>query len=366
VTRGSDAPLVVAVEASRMAHDVRGIGRYVRALLPRLLAQRTALRLVLLVRTARDAEPMVQRLDSLGLSSDRVEVRAFRDVAVASADLHWYPWNIARPAPRAGPVVVTIHDVAPLAMPDPRRSKWLQNRRWRRLYDATARRATIIIADSEFTAAEVQRELGVERDRLRVVPLAADDFEIPPADRDEEALRRLGVTRPFVLAVGAVDRRKNLALLQRAMPAVVRSAPGATLVLVGPRSEAGATAGDPPWQRTVGFVSEADLATLYRTTRALVAPSAYEGFGLPVLEAMRLGAPAICARAASLPEVGGDAARYVEPHDEAQLTAAIVELLADDRIDARMRQASLHRAAHFSWDATARLTLDAFDEALLR
>jgi glycosyltransferase involved in cell wall biosynthesis len=355
--------MVVAVEASRLLHDVRGIGRYVRALLPRLLAQRPGLRLSLFVKHERDIEPVREWAGSLGVGSERVSVQLVREMTRSRADLFWYPWNIARPAPAHGAIVVTIHDLAPLVLPDPRRRKWWPNYRWRRLYRATAKRATIIIADSHFTASEVQRELAVPLERLRVVHLAADDFDVRPVEPDEDVLARLGVRSPFVLAVGAVDRRKNLAFLQQAMPAVAEVFPAARLVLVGPRPADGLEQRDPPWQQTLGFVSEADLAALYRSARALIVPSRHEGFGLPVLEGMRLGAPVICTRVTSLPEVAGDAALYVELGDVAQLTAAIRRVLCDDELVASLRAASLAQSARFSWDETARQTLAAFDDA---
>jgi len=267
--------------------------------------------------------------------------------------------------PRREPVVATIHDAAPLAFPDPRLGKWWQNRRWRRLYEATAARATLIITDAKFTAGELDRLLDVSPDRIRVVPLAADDVRIPPPSRDAEALARLGVQRPYVLAVSAQDRRKNLALLERAMPHVADLLPGAALVMVGPsRGDAAST--EPGWRRSLGFVKDDDLVSLYRGARALVVPSLYEGFGLPVLEAMQVGTPVICARTSSLPEVGGAAARYVSPTDEGQLALAIADLLTDDDAYESARQAGMAQAARFSWDRTARLTLDAFDSALGR
>jgi glycosyltransferase involved in cell wall biosynthesis len=357
-------PMRIAVECSRLAHDTRGIGRYVRALLPRLLAQRPGLRLLPFARRRGELDELRRTLVALGVSGERVEPSAFMQLDDGDADLWWYPWNIARPAPRSGMVVATVLDVAPLAFPDPRRTKWWQNRRWRRLYAATAKRAKVLIAISEFTTNEVERLLDVPRTRIRVTPLAADDFTIPPPERDAAALARLGVRTPYVLAVNAADRRKNIGLLDRAMPHVVDLVPSARLVLVGPRRSE--LASEPAWQHSTGYVSEEDLASLYRCSRAVVVPSVYEGFGLPVLEAMRLGAPVISARTSSLPEVAGDAALYVSATDEGQLALAIARLLTDDVMHDTLQRAGRAREARFSWDDTARLTLEAFDAALGR
>ena len=148
------------------------------------------------------------------------------------------------------------------------------------------------------------------------------------------------------------------------MPRVAETHPGATLVLAGPRRGAGHARMDPAWQRTLGFVSEDDLVSLYRCARAVIAPSSYEGFGLPVLEAMQLGTPVISARASSLPEVGGDAAAYVDQDDDAALARLIRRVLDEDRLHAEMRAAGLAQSARFSWDETARQTLAAFDDAI--
>jgi glycosyltransferase involved in cell wall biosynthesis len=355
---------VVAVEASRLAQELRGIGREVWALLPRLVHERPSLRLVLLLRRSGDAEPIRRRLAELGAPLDRVTFEPLAAIDRVRADVFWYPWNVSLPAPRRGVVVATIQDVAPLVLPDPRRRKWLKNFRWRRRYGYTARRADMIIAISRFTSDEVHRVLHVPYERMRVTLLAADDLRIPPAERDAEALARLGVHPPYVLAVGAADRRKNLGLLERAMPRVAAAFPQTTLVLAGPRRGRAQRRGDPSWQRTLGFVSEEDLVTLYRCAHAVVAPSSYEGFGLPVLEAMQLGAPVICARASSLPEAAGDAAVYVEPDDDAALAREIGRIIGSEEAFRSLREASLAQSARFSWDETARLTLAAFDDAV--
>ena len=355
-------PILVAVEASRLEAERRGIGRYVRALLPRLLEQRPELRLRLFVKP-RHVEMIERRYAENPETRDRVEVVSLRKLRRTSADLFWYPWNTVTPLPGHGAVVTTIHDVAPLVLPDPRFLRWRKNYRWRVRYAETARRSTLVIADSAFTAAEVHRMLGYPRDRMRVVLLAADDFPVPPADQDEEALLRLGVQRPFVLAVGAADPRKNLGLLQRAMPQVIAAHPKLKLVLAGPRRDDG---DDParPWEKTLGFVREDELAALYRSAEVLVMPSTYEGFGLPMLEAMRLGTPVIGADASSLPEVGGSAARWVDPHDVAQLATEIRRVLGDTGVRSAMCAASIAQASRFSWDETARQTLHAFDDAM--
>lgn len=356
--------LAVAVEATRLLHDLRGIGRYVRAVLPRLVSLRPDLRLTLFAKNRNDVDELTAAVESDPARWGYPRVLHVRQMAGSRSDVFWYPWNVASPVPSHGAVVVTMHDVAPLVLPDPRWSRSLRNFRSRHRYATTARRAAIIIADSSFTADEAERVLGIPRERIRIALLAADDFPVPPACEDAATLARCGVSRPFVLAVGAPDRRKNLAFLQRAMHRVVAANPHVTLVLAGPRRRLEAPLPATPWMRTLGFVSDHDLAVLYRTAAALVMPSVYEGFGLPVLEAMRLGGPVICLRASSLPEVAGDAAVWFDRCDEADLAAAIVRVLSDDGMRARMRIAGLQHAARFSWDETARGTLGAFDDAL--
>jgi glycosyltransferase involved in cell wall biosynthesis len=355
------APLLVAVEATRLSREVRGIGRYVRALLPRLVALRPGLKLALFAKNQKDVDALRPQFAHM---RDHVTIHPVREMLKSGADVFWYPWNVAAPTPSRGAVVVTMHDIVPIAHPDPRLRGWQKNLRWRRRYSSTAKRATLIIADSQFTAEEIHRMLGVAYDRMRVVLLAADDFTVPSAASDREALERLGVKQPFVLAVGAADRRKNLELLERAMPHVIAERPDTTLVLAGPRRDPHAPLPDASWRQTLGFVSEQELVALYRGASVLVMPSTYEGFGLPVLEAMRVGTPVICARASSLPEVAGDAAALIDPDDDAALASIILRVMTDAGLNASMRAASLAQSARFSWDETARQTIGAFEEAI--
>jgi glycosyltransferase involved in cell wall biosynthesis len=234
-----------------------------------------------------------------------------------------------------------------------------------------ARRADMLIADSHFTSDEIRRVLGVPRDRIRVVHLAADDRPVPAATDDRATLERLGVRRPYLLSVGADDRRKNLDLLQRVMDRLAVTLPELTLVQVGPRRRS--WLGSDPTQagtQTLGFVTDEALTALYRSAAALVMPSRYEGFGLPVLEAMRLGTPVICTRASSLPEVAGPAAAWVDPGDAEAFAEAfaktITSVVTDGATSARLRAGGELRATLFSWDETARRTLQVFDEARRR
>ena len=355
----------LAVEVSRLAREVRGIGRYVRALLPRLMALRPELRLTLFTKP-RDVTRVRNGLGALGLTSERVDVRSIRELGRTEADLLWYPWNVALPAPPRGAVVVTIHDIAPVVHPDPRRRRAWKNWKWRRRYGNTVRDATLLLCVSRFTRDEVHRVFGVPMQRLRAVPLAADDGIGTPAAcaGDAATLERLGVRAPFVLAVGAAERRKNLPLLERAMPQAVTRVPELMLALAGPRNERVVGGDLAPWKRTLGFVSAEELATLYRSAVCLVIPSRYEGFGLPVLEAMRLGTPVICTRASSLPEVGGDAAIYVDPDDDRGLADEIVRVTCDAGLRASMAAAGMAWSARFTWDETARCTLAALDDAV--
>ena len=355
--------MLIAVEATRLETEVRGIGRYVRAILPRLVALRSDLHLLLFAKTHRGVASLTESVARDPALRDRASVRHIREMARTAADIHWYPWNVIRPAPRRGATVVTVHDVAQVALPDPRWLAWRKNLRWRLRFKRSAKIATLMLADSAFTAAEIARVLGVGADRVRVALLAANDFILPPAVDDAAALARLGVRAPYVLTVGAAERRKNHDQLERAMRSVVASHPAATLVLAGPRRHVSAPSADAPWMQTLGFVSDADLAALYRNAAAFVMPSTYEGFGLPVLEAMRCGAPVICARAASLPEVAGDAAEWVNPGDEVALANSISRVLGDESLRRTLAASSLARAETFNWDETARCTLRAFDEA---
>jgi alpha-1,3-rhamnosyl/mannosyltransferase len=225
------------------------------------------------------------------------------------------------------------------------------------------RRAASLLPVSEWTRQDLVRLFPRAAGKERVILEAA----APPAHVADgaEAAARLGLERPFVLSVGTLEPRKNLGRLVEAwsrLPDALRREH--TLALVGARgweldevlAPVRASGDD---IRMTGFVSDEDLAALYAGCAVFAYPSLYEGFGLPVLEAMQQGAPVLCSSSSSLPEVGGDAVVYVDPRDAGSIATVLERLLRDPGERARLAAAGPVRAAQFSWDETARLTYEA-------
>ena len=270
----------------------------------------------------------------------------------------------------APPVVLTIHDVSYA-----RRPEWYPYRRdaaRRAFYRGSAHAARIILTDSEFSAAEIVAAYGIPRDRIVVAPLGVDG-RFTPAGRGDACELPQEISAPFVLHVGDLHERRNLATVVDAVIGARRHFGGASavsLVLAGVDRGVGnaicaiaAGAGVPEAVVKLGPVGEGLLLSLYRCATAFVYPSQYEGFGLPVLEAMACGTPVIASRAASMPEVLGDAGILLDPLDVPVWTQAIVDVVNDDDRRGRMRAKGLARAAQFTWSRTAALTLEAYRRA---
>jgi glycosyltransferase involved in cell wall biosynthesis len=267
--------------------------------------------------------------------------------------------------------VVTLHDLAFELYPATHTPA-------SRAYDAatgdSVRHAQRVIAVSQRTASDAVRLLGVDPSRVRVVPEAAGPaFGPRPREHLAPLARRFGFRedQPYVLFVGTLEPRKNVPLLLEAF-AGVRQRVDAQLVLVGARgwldepifaAHARSNVGEAA--HFVGWVDEADLAVLYSHAGVLALPSLYEGFGLPVLEAMACGAPVVCSNAGPLPEVAADAAILLPPTDPAVWADAIVRILSQPRLAADLRARGVARAAAFSWERTALATREVYREALL-
>jgi len=263
------------------------------------------------------------------------------------------------------PTIVTVHDLIPLRFP----AELLPRRRQRlfyRLMIAAVRRARHLICDSLSTRADLMSLLAIPAERITVAPLAADPMfttAAPPGDARPAALP----AGAFVVHVGGPAPHKNLSRVLRAMALLwATGAVDAHVVCVSSLPCDPATL----WPEAalhrgrihvLEDVPAPSLRWLYQHALCLVFPSLYEGFGLPVLEAMASGCPVIASRRASLPEVGGDAALYVEPLEIDSVRRALAEVIGDPRRREAMRAAGLRHAQRFSYDATARTTLDVYE-----
>ena len=223
------------------------------------------------------------------------------------------------------------------------------------------RRAQAFECISHATAGDLVDRFPRSAGRVHVVPLAAHERFVPSGPRGEIE------GRPFVLGVGTLEPRKNLPRLIEAFAGLSDEVRGDRLLVL---------AGTSGWQsdetfsslgrhrhlvRPLGHVSDDRLALLYRSADLFAYPSLFEGFGLPVLEAMQSGTPVVTSRRSSLPEVAGDAALYVDPEDVASIRAALTRGLTDTRERERLRQSGLERAGAFSWARTGAETISVLE-----
>ncbi len=264
------------------------------------------------------------------------------------------------------PSVITFYDFAALAYPE------LYDPRERSYYDTiiprSAQRASAVIAISERTKADAVRAFGLDEDKVVVTPLGVDPQFRPVPDAAQLVRDRYGVGPGYILGcVGSGHPRKNL----KAVVSAFELMPGAgvDLVIVGSvqrDQEACALIEASPRRERIhalGYVPETDLPAIYSAAGALCFPSLFEGFGLPVLEAMACGTPVVCSAAGALGEVAGDAAMVVEPENRPRIAEALECVLTDERARSDLAQRGLAQARRYTWDRTARLTLEAYHRA---
>ena len=265
------------------------------------------------------------------------------------------------------PQVVTVHDLTLLTHPEWHEASKVRYFGWAMRRAVAA--ATRVLCVSATTAADLAERLDVPADRVDVTPLGTD-LHPASAEAVDVVRRRLGLDGPYLLGLGTVEPRKDLPALVRAFAALAAELPH-RLVLAGlagwgAGALAAAVAASGVADRIVlpGYVPEADKAALFTGADVFVYPSRYEGFGLPVLEAMACGVPVVTTTGGSLPEVAGDAATLVDPGDADALAAAIAKLATDPaaRQDAAAR--GRQRAGAFTWDRCAALTAAAYQRAL--
>lgn len=272
------------------------------------------------------------------------------------------------PQDHYGKLIVTIYDISFLTLPECHTEA---NRRHclKGTLDAV-RYADCIIAISNHGKQELVKFFDVDPDKIIVTHLAAKDIFAPCGiEEQNRVLEKYGITRDFIFTVGSFEPRKNIGTLVRAYvnlpeniktqhPLVIAGGKGWLNVEIDALIESQASA---QIQR-IGYVDEQDLPALYSAAAAFVYPSLYEGFGLPILEAMSCGAPVITSNTSSMPEISGDAALLFDPANVQQLTTLLLEMMENEKIRKELSRKGIERAGQFSWEKTARATLKMYED----
>jgi glycosyltransferase involved in cell wall biosynthesis len=265
--------------------------------------------------------------------------------------------------------VVTVHDLIYARFPDAHAG--IRDKGMKVLVPRAARRSDRVIVDSQSTREDLMRLVGIPPERIDVVPLGLGTVqrETPLSERELRARFDIGERR-VLLSLSAKRPHKNLRALIGALarlPAEGRPLlvlPGYATAHESELLEFARAAGVEPDVRFLGWCAGEEVEGLWAIAEAFVLPSLYEGFGLPVLEAMARGVPVACSNASSLPEVAGDAALLFDPHDEGAIADALGRLLGDPALREELRTRGLARAREFSWERAARLTLESYARAL--
>jgi glycosyltransferase involved in cell wall biosynthesis len=368
--------LRIGIDGRAFASPAAGVRRYIKGLTRALLALGEPLEIIALGGTDASILPAgvghVAEPPHLPTNLGWTLVGLPRAATRAGVDLVHAPAYTA-PFWSPAPVVLTIHDVSYERHPQwyPYRRDWAR----RAFYRRSAHVASHILTVSHFSATEITVAYGIPPERMTVTPLGVDGAFMA-ADAGLPGDRPPGVSVPYLLHVGDLHERRNLEMLMGAVLAARREselARGLSLVLVGTDLGVGeavcamaARSGAADAVVRLGSINEKRLRALYRGAVALTYPSLYEGFGLPLIEAMACGAPVIASNVASMPEVLGDAGVLLDPLDEAAWTRTIIDVLTSPETRDRLREAGRRRAAAFTWERTARLTLDVYRRTVAR
>lgn len=373
----------VALNARILQAPRTGIGQYVSSLTQALRDQAdVSLELFLGRQWAMDLPPapmpgysrrasLAKRVPSAYRIRRWLEQGNFdRGLRTRAVDLYHEPslW----PLEFDGPMVMTLHDLTHVHYPHTQPADRLAE--IERHVGKGVERAQYVLTDSEHVADEVRRHFSLPHERVLVAPLGYAPRFRPRTDEElANTLASFGLSAgQYLICVGTLEPRKNLQLALRAhalLPASLRTR--LPLVIVGMpgwRSEGldetldAAVKGG--WAKVLGYQRDDVLAELLAGAKALLFPSLYEGFGLPVLEAMASGVPVLLTRSSSLPEVAGEAGIYVDAQDPQEMCTAVQELVDDFSLWERCRALGLERAREFSWQRCARITSEAYRKAV--
>lgn len=290
---------------------------------------------------------------------------------ILAAELRRRPVDILHVQYTAPPLapcdtVVMIHDLSFEHLPETfKRRSWMQMRLTVR---RTARSASHVVTDSEYSRQDILRTYRLPPERVTTTPLAASSRFKPVNDRS--VLEKYGIAGDYILAVGSIQPRKNIARLIRAYTLMLSQHRGDVpkLVVVGKNAwlfeetvRAAAVSSASEHIVFTGYVPENDLAALYTGALCFAYPSFFEGFGIPLLEAMRCGTPTITSDQTCFPEVVGDASLMIDPFDEQSIADGLWRMISDAELREELRRRGFARSSLFDWRETARLTLDVYE-----
>jgi glycosyltransferase involved in cell wall biosynthesis len=296
------------------------------------------------------------RARQAGMALEALAPRRPADPALRGTDVVHYPLTV--PLPKAGlPTVVSLADLAHRDLPHLFAPAERAFRRW--AYDASARRADVVVTYTEFMRDRIAEGLGIPRERFVVAPHGVEGrFSTAAGPDDAAVLESLGVRRPYCLYPANLWPHKNHARLLEAFRE--QPDPDTRLVLTGQRERRGRwldervrALGLEGRVSHLGHVADRAMPTLYRQAEMLVFPSLYEGFGVPVIEAMASGCPVVCSHAAALREVCGEAGRLVDPGDRDSIAEGIAQMRTDSALRQRCVEAGLRRSRSFTWELAA-------------
>lgn len=374
--------MAIYIDVTAAVHQRAGLARYARTLAQTLASHHSQERDFRLFYASAGAGGAPIGLEGLPVRTTRAGIRPWRlavwlgqrfgvgfDRLLPDAELFHATEHLLMPLRRI-PTVFTVHDLIYRLFPSyhKRLNYWYLNV----AMPLFVKRADALIAISESSKRDLMRIYGVPGDRITVVYEAASPGFYPAtAEAVAEAKSRYGLPQRYLLALGTIEPRKNLMRLVDALRLLRQKDPELCLVIVGSTGwlyqdffQHLEKLDDPRAVLLSGYVPDSDLPAVITGAAAYVLASLYEGFGLPILEAMACGTPVVCSNTSSMPELAGDAACYFDPHDTSGMTAAIANVLDNRQLREEMRQRGFKQAGLFSWQRTAEETLAVYDRVL--
>jgi glycosyltransferase involved in cell wall biosynthesis len=371
----------VGLNAVFLRPRMGGLETYVRRLLPELVRLRPDVRFTLFLNEeGRDYLAGEEWFQAVDVATHPLLGRrwftALSELTLLGELVRRRRLDVLHSVAMTGPLVTSCAHVQMVGdliwLHDPESTGQLTATLWKTVVPTVARRADRVLTFSEATRQDLVEQLGLPDTKIDVVPLGDGAGEpVEPVSADELRRRfRLGAG-PTVLSVSAKRTHKNLLRVIRAMARARGRVPEVQLVLVGNPTQheeelkqEAEKLGVADLAHFPAYVAADELEGLYRLASVVVFPSLREGFGLPLLEAMRRGVPVACSNTSSLPEVGGDAVRYFDPLVVDDIADALVDVLQNRELAARLVSAGLERAGQFTWGRTAEGTLESYERAV--